>query len=57
MAQQRKQDIEDKRSEKNLFEMLKWELYRNKCEQIEDDYAAFKKMQKKINWWMQFIMR
>lgn len=32
--------------------MLKWDLYRNKCEQIEEDYANFKKMQKKINWWM-----
>lgn len=36
--------------------MLKWELYRIKCDQIDEDYAAFKKTQLKINWWLRIIL-
>lgn len=39
------------------FEMIKWDLYRAKCEQIEDEYADFKKVQVKIMWWLQIVLR
>ena len=37
--------------------MIKWELYRQRVDQIEDDYAEFKRRQKRINWWLYIIMR
>jgi hypothetical protein len=36
---------------------VKWDLYRLKCDQIEEKYAAFKKMQMKKKWWFQFLVR
>lgn len=27
-----------------------------KCEQIDEDYAIFKKTQLKINWWLRIIL-
>ena len=53
----RKQVIEDERIEKIRFDMLKWDLYRIKCEDINDRYANFKKTQTKIFWWNQIIAR
>ena len=37
--------------------MIKWELYRQKVELIEDKYADFKKIQKKIEWLVTLIKR
>ena len=53
----RKQSIEDERLEKIKFDMLKWDLYRLKCEDIEERHAQFKKLQMKILWWNQIIAR
>jgi len=39
------------------FDSVKWELYRQKVEQIEEEYAEFKRRQKKIQWWLNFIFR
>jgi len=39
----RRQAIEKKKLEKAQFEMIKWNLYRIKVDQIEDDYADFKR--------------
>lgn len=57
MARQRREQLDDLRIEKVQFDMLKWELYRLKCEDIEDRYAEFKKRQLKILWWNQIIAR
>lgn len=35
--------------------MLKWELYRAKCDQIDAAYHEFKKTQQKIRWWNELI--
>ena len=43
--------------EKLKFDMLKWELYRLRVEAIEDDYADFKRVQKKINLWLFILLR
>lgn len=36
--------------------MIKWDLYRMKVEMIEDDYAEFKRRQKRIMWWLQIVL-
>ena len=47
--------MEEEKIKKNNFDMLKWDLFRLKCEQIDIDYAEFKKRQKKIRWWNEII--
>lgn len=37
--------------------MIKWGLYRQKVEEIEDKYADFKRIQKKIEWLIVLIKR
>ena len=37
--------------------MVKWELYRQRVDQIDDEYAVFKRSQKRINWWLFLILR
>ena len=37
--------------------MLKWDLYRLKCDDIDERYAQFKKLQMKILWWNQIFFR
>jgi hypothetical protein len=39
------------------FDAIKWDLYRAKCEEVEDQYADFKRLQKKINWYVSLITR
>lgn len=39
------------------FDTFKWDLYRDRVENINDDYADFKRVQKKIFWWLQIILR
>lgn len=39
------------------FDAIKWDLYRAKCEDVEDQYADFKRLQKKINWFISLIFR
>ena len=39
------------------FSMIKWGLYRQKVEEIEDKYADFKRIQKKIEWLIVLIKR
>ena len=34
------------------FDSIKWNLYRERVENINDDYADFKRIQKKIFWWL-----
>ena len=34
--------------QKTEFGMIKWDLYRLKCEEIEEQYADFKRAQRKI---------
>ena len=55
-AQRRKKEIEDQKVERSKFQMLKWDLYRKKCEQIDDAYATFKKTQLKIFWWLKLLL-
>ena len=54
-ARQRRIDQEDQRQVQNKFDLIKWDLYRVKCDQIDEDYAMFKKSQIKIFWWLQLI--
>lgn len=56
-ALEKKQVLENERQDKIQFEMIKWDLYRIKCEDIEERYAAFKKLQLKIFWWNQIFAR
>ena len=49
--------MDDEKAQKMQFDMMKWELYRQRVDQIEDDYADFKRRQKRINWWLFIIMR
>lgn len=37
--------------------MVKWDLYRYKAEQVEDDYADFKRHQKKVYMFVGLIAR
>lgn len=39
------------------FNNIKWDIYRIRCEDIEERYAQFKKTQMKILWWNQIIAR
>ena len=55
-AQQKAAYLEGMKIQKTQFDSIKWELYRQKVENIEDDYADFKKRQKKIFWWLQLIL-
>ena len=55
-AQKRKKEMEEQRLERSKFQMMKWDLYRKKCEQIEEAYSHFKKTQLKIYWWLQIIL-
>lgn len=43
--------------QKIQFDAIKWDLYRAKCEDVEDQYADFKRLQKKINWFISLITR
>jgi len=35
--------MHDEKVERTQFKMMKWELYRQKCDSIDDKYATFKK--------------
>jgi hypothetical protein len=37
--------------------MIKWQLYREKCEYVEDQYADFKRLQKRIYWLLCLVTR
>lgn len=52
MAQIKREAIERERVQRTQFNMVKWELYRQKCEHLEDKYADFKRLQKKIKWFV-----
>lgn len=52
MAQLKREALERHRVQRTQFNMVKWELYRQKCEHLEDKYADFKRLQKKINWFV-----
>lgn len=56
-AKERRDRMEADRIKKLKFEMLKWDLYRLRVEKIEDDYADFKRLQKKIGMWNHIILR
>ena len=43
-AKGRREQQEVERLEQLQFEAIKWELYRMRVEQIEDDYADFKRL-------------
>ena len=49
--------MREEKAQKMHFDSIKWELYRQRVEQIEDDYAEFKRRQKKIQWWLNFVKR
>ena len=42
-ANLRKEALLEVKMEKNSFDLVKWGLYKLRCEEIEDQYAAFKK--------------
>jgi len=42
-ARLRRLDQEDQRQVQNKFDLIKWDLYRLKCDQIDEEYAMFKK--------------
>lgn len=56
-AEMKREQIREEKVQKIHFDSIKWELYRQRVELIEDDYAEFKRRQKKIQWWLDFIMR
>jgi len=56
-AKVRREQSTEGRVDKLKFEMLKWELYRLRVDSIEDDYADFKRLQKKINQWLFITLR
>ena len=39
------------------FDQVKWDFYRERVENINDDYADFKRVQKKTFWWLQILLR
>lgn len=39
------------------FDMVKWNLYRAKVDNIDERWHMFKKRQMKISWWLQLIKR
>ena len=39
------------------FDRVKWELYRQKIDDIDARWHAFKKRQMKISWWLHIKMR
>ena len=47
-AKQKRDQILKEKIEKVEFGMIKWDLYRMKCEEIEEQYADFKRYQRKI---------
>ena len=45
--------MELQKHKKSEFDAIKWDLYRIKCDEIDQKYSEFKKRQLKIFWWLQ----
>ena len=56
-VQERKEALAQEKIEKIRFDRQKWDLYRAKCDMIDDEYAEFKRKQVRIKLWFQVIMR
>lgn len=55
-ANLRRKELEDLKMDKKNFDLIKWDLYRAKCEYIDEEHAKFKHRQLKIFWWLQLIL-
>ena len=47
-VQTRKAELESSKVKKTQFDLLKWDMFRIKCDQIADDWIVFKRKQKRI---------
>ena len=52
MAKEKRDGLQKLRTDKTLFNMVKWGLYRDRVIKIEEDYIEFKRTQKRISEWL-----
>lgn len=52
IAKERRDQLQKRKADLTLFNMIKWNLYRDRVIKIEEDYSEFKRTQKRITQWL-----